>query len=548
MTAQAHDIEADVIIVGAGIVGTLVATRLARAGVRVVILEAGPRVDRERALQRYRESLVKLPETPYEAVAHAPAPRLDAIGDYYVQAGPENFQSNYLRLVGGTLWHWLGTTPRLHPSDFEMKSRFGVGVDWPIGYAELEPYYAEAERVLGVAGEGDLESPRSTPYPMPPIALTHRDRAWARAIAPLGLRVNVNPQARNSTAYDGRPPCDGQASCVPICPTVARFDASVQVARAERAGVRIVENAVAVFIEVGEGERIRCIHVRRPDGTSQIARGRSYVLAAHSIETPKLLFLSRTAERPHGIANGSDQVGRHLMDHPAQLTWALAREPLGSYRAPHAVAGIDHFRFRDFEGADPRAQRSAFRVELRNDGWNFGKGGPTFLLPELLARGRGVRGASLQRELALHAHRQSTLLSLMEQLPDPENRITLAEDALDSSGLPRPKIHFALGDYERQGLAAARATHDRLFQALGATNAEHAPTWFGAGHILGTYRMGNDPKTSVVSARGRSHDHANLFILGGGQMPTGGTVNPTLTVTALALYALPEIQKALSGS
>ncbi|WP_394832796.1 GMC family oxidoreductase [Pendulispora rubella] len=545
MSSNMLDMQADVVIVGAGMAGSIAATRLANAGAKVLVLEAGPRVDRAQAIQRYRDSVIKLPETPYETVAHAPAPLLDRIGDYYVQAGPDTFWSNYLRLVGGSAWHWLGMTPRLHPTDFEMKSRFGIGVDWPLRYEDIEPYYIEAERLMGVSGHGDLESPRSAPYPLPPIALNNADKAWKRALATLGIEMSVNPQARNSIPHDGRPACDGRASCLPICPTVARFDAGVQVERAERAGARIVENAVAVFVEVGDDERIRGIHVRRPDGTTQIARGRIYILAAHGIETPKLLLLSRTSSRPGGVANGSDQVGRNLMDHPTQVTWALTREAHGAYRGPQSTAGVDHFRFRDFEGVDQRAHRGAFRIELRADGWTYAKGTADFALPELLAR--GIRGTQLRRELAWHAHRHSSVSSLVEQLPNPNNRVTLAEDALDSFGLPRPKVHYALSDYEKRGLAAARATHDRMYEALGTTYLEHAPDFFGGGHILGTYRMGTDPKTSVVDPHGRSHDHSNLFLLGSGQFCTGGTVNPTLTLSALTLRALPRIERALAG-
>ena len=176
---------ADIVIVGSGVAGSLVATRLARAGLKVVILEAGPRVQRGAALAQYRDALIKIPESPYPDTPYAPHPVSDNPDHYYLQDGPDKFASPYLRQVGGTTWHWLGTTLRFVPDDFRLRSRFGVGVDWPISYDDLEPWYCEAERELGVAGDpnADLNAPRSQPYPLPPIPLSYADQRTAAALA-----------------------------------------------------------------------------------------------------------------------------------------------------------------------------------------------------------------------------------------------------------------------------------------------------------------------------------------------------------------------------
>jgi choline dehydrogenase-like flavoprotein len=161
-----------------------------------------------------------------------------------VQDGPDLFKSTYLRVVGGTTWHWLGTTIRLLPSDFRLNTEFGVGVDWPISYADLEPWYVDAEALLGVAGSGDLGSPRSAAYPMKPVPLSYSDLQITQAIAGIGHEVTVTAQARNTRAYDGRPACCGAASCIPLCPVVARYEAAVHVAKAEAAGVEIIDNSI----------------------------------------------------------------------------------------------------------------------------------------------------------------------------------------------------------------------------------------------------------------------------------------------------------------
>jgi choline dehydrogenase-like flavoprotein len=199
-------VDADVVIVGAGIAGALVASRLAAAGVKVTVLEAGPRIDRGKAVIAFYNALVKVPECAYPNTAYAPHPRSDDLDFYYVQTGPEKFSSTYLRQVGGTTWHFLGTFLRLVPDDFRLASRFGRGVDWPIDYPTLEPWYGDAETEVGVAGDSadDLGSPRSKPFPMPPIAMTYLDRQVAAGFAGTPYEVRATPQARNSVVRDNR--------------------------------------------------------------------------------------------------------------------------------------------------------------------------------------------------------------------------------------------------------------------------------------------------------------------------------------------------------
>ena len=191
---------ADVVIVGSGVAGSLVAAQLAKAGLKVLILEAGPRVQRQAALAQYRDALIKIPEAPYPDTPYAPRPKSDDPDHYYLQDGKDKFGSTYLRQVGGTTWHWLGTTLRFVPDDFKLRSRFGVGVDWPLSYDDLEPWYCEAERELGVAGDpnADLNAPRSKPYPLPPIPLSYADQRIAAAVAGTAYTVQPTPQARNS--------------------------------------------------------------------------------------------------------------------------------------------------------------------------------------------------------------------------------------------------------------------------------------------------------------------------------------------------------------
>jgi choline dehydrogenase-like flavoprotein len=531
---------ADVVIVGSGVAGSLLAHRLAAAGVRVLVLEAGPRVDRGESLRRFEHALVKVPSSPYPRTSYAPFPTEEQPDGYYLQSGPDTFASGYLRQVGGTTWHWLGSTPRFVPDDFRLKTRFGLAVDWPLTYDDLEPWYCEAERELGVAGDSSagLGEPRSRPYPLPPIPLSYSDRRVAAALAGSAHVVQPTPQARNSVAYDQRPPCCGSSSCIPICPIQAKYDATVHVARAERAGAQLVDRAVVHAIDVGADGRVSGLRFLRPDGTEERAVATTYVIAAHGIETPKLLLQSRTASRPAGVANSSDQVGRHLMDHPSQLSWAMAVDVLGGYRGPLSTAGIEAGRMGTW-----RAERPAWRTQIDNAGWSWARGAPVGIVRELLDR--GLRGPDLDETLAREASRHISLATMTEQLPLPENRIVPDFEHRDALGLPRPRIAFRYDDYTRHGLARARQLHDEVFTALGTTERHHDAEVKGASHLMGTCRMGTDPRTSVVGHDLRAHDHPNLFVVGSAVFPTGGASNPTLTIAALALRAVTAVHETV---
>jgi len=537
-------VDADVVVVGAGVAGALVASRLAAAGVKVIVLEAGPRVDRGHAVIQFYDALVKVPECAYPNAAYAPHPRSDDLDFYYVQTGPEKFASTYLRQVGGTTWHFLGTFLRLVPDDFRLASRFGRGVDWPIDYGALEPWYCDAESEVGVAGDSaeDLGSPRSKPFPMPQIAMTYLDRQVAAGFAGTPYEVRTTPQARNSVVRDNRPPCCGNSSCIPVCPIQAKYDGTVHVAKAEAAGAKLMAQSVVNFLEVGADGRIVAARYKRPDGSAGRVTAKAFVLAAHAMEIPKLLLMSKQARAPNGVANTSDQVGRNLMDHPIQLSYALTGAPVWPYRGPLSTSGVENSRSGDW-----RATRPSFRIEIGNDGWSWPTGAPSDDAEALAAQ--GLRGKAMQQAMLDRTSRELRFGTLTEQLPDPANRIVPDDTKRDALGLPRPRIAYKLDEYTLAGLAFARRVHEDAFVRMKSTHIHHnADSEFqGAGHVLGTARMGRDSKSAVVDADLRAFDHPNLFIEGSAVFPTGGSANPTLTIAALALRSVDAIRKTLAA-
>lgn len=597
--------QADVVIVGAGLAGSLIAYQLGLAGVQVLVLESGPEIppNRNQYLERFYTATLKTPESPYPPVstlsparnpAEQNAPRAtiaDLINgwnnpdiSYLVQKGPLPFTSTYERVGGGTTWHWVATCLRMLPNDFRMKSLYGVGVDWPISYNDLQSAYCRAEAEIGVAANVadqaylGITFPANYEYPMTSIPLSLVDGSFVSAVQGqsfegLPLVVSPTPAGRNSQPYAGRRVCAGNTNCTPICPIQAKYDATVTMNNALNTGnVRVLYKTVASKVTVAADNSISGIEFIQyqlgdgpPTGTG-VAVGQRYVIAAHAIETPKLLLNSTSGAWPNGVANSSGQVGRSLADHPIYLAWGLMPEgkTVFPYRGPVSTSGIESLR----DGAF-RSQRAAWRIEIGNEGFNWPIGDPyttvadlidgtnvshTNPLPNTPGAPQVLFGTALVQQLNNLLTRQFRIGFLVEQVEeDPNNAncyIVPSARYKDRLGIPRPEIHYDLSDYTKEGFKQARILASHVItELLGATEltTDIPPGVFtyqgqsysfqGAGHLMGTYRMGDDPKTSVVDKSQRSWDHNNLFLVGDGVFPTTGTSNPSLTIAALSIQA-----------
>jgi glucose dehydrogenase len=544
----------DVVIIGAGVAGAMAAYRLAQAGARVLMLEAGNRnPSRAQMVGAYATATSPKPlHSPYvqiESDSKAPSP--DSSTNYYEQrAAPlPQFKSTYERRTGGSTWHWLGHTPRMLRSDFKMRSTYGgepefpaAFVDWPITYDDLEKWYCEAEKEMGIAGshaEWDnlFHSPRSKPFPMSMIWPSYSDlwiaeRINGKQFEGCEYRVRSTPSARNSELYDGRPPCAGNSICVPLCPIGAKYDGAVHVAKALAAGASLWEKSVVTKLDKDQDGSVHTVHFVTYGGATPTVTAEVVVIAANAIETPKLLLISQ-------LANRSGQVGFHLMDHLAKSTFGMAPEPLFPFRGPPSTSGIESFRDGDF-----RRNYAGFRISLNNDGWSR-RGTPYSDIIELVNQQKMI-GVELQRALFARVVKQVRLSCSVEVAPDPGNRVELS-DLKDTAGVLRPKITFTPPKYSLAGLAHATRAMGEIFRLIGEPKPDLGveDAYDGAGHIMGTCRMGDDPHASVVDASCRSHDHPNLFILGSSVFPAVGSPNPTLTIAALALRGAQEIANHL---
>ncbi|MYN27408.1 GMC family oxidoreductase [Duganella levis] len=521
---------ADVVVIGGGICGSLLARKLALAGSSVLMLESGPRVQRGELVERYRHSAFKSDfMAPYPFSEKAPHPTFTPEANKYIeQTGPHAFQAQYIRMLGGTSWHWAAQMWRNLPNDFRIQSAYGVGKDWPLSYDELEPYYYEAEVIAGVGGSPDTGSPRSKPFPMDRVPASYFQQRVTERLAPK-FDVQDDCTARNSRSFDGRPACCGNNNCMPVCPIDAQYHGGISASSAEQAGVQIVTEAVVYQFEHDDSGAITAVNYYDWNKVSHRVTGKTFVLAANAIESAKLLLMSTSAKFPNGMANSTGNVGRNLCDHPAiGLTFDMD-EPVWPGRGPVSPCSIGQFR----DGAF-RAEHAAFRIDISNASQ------VASVTKELI--GEGVYGVKLDGAIRDRASRRVSIKNALEQLPDPNNRVTLSSKK-DALGLPTPSIFWNIDDYVIKGTEATRQRYDEIAKQLGGTNVKHskAGAFSNRQHITGTLSMGKDAATSVTDPFGRAHDHANLFMVGTGVMPTVGTCNVTLTAVALALRTADKI-------
>lgn len=533
------DLKARVVVIGTGMAGSHLAYTLAKQGVDVLMLEAGEKKSRSEYLENFYQNPVKGPQAPYPSLKSAPHPEDHGYDDFYVQAGPEKFIGAYLRIYGGTTWHWTGFADRLRPNDFRMKSEYGVAEDWPIDYGLLEPYYQRVEKRWGVAGDPNhvWGAPRSVPYQMPRIPPSYMDGVVTDALDKLGLHSAPFSHARNSEIYDDRPVCCGNNTCVPICPIGAKYDASVHAQKAEEVGARVEMNALVTFLEVGKGGEITRLKAQRPNGEVFWVDGDIFAVCCHAIENPRLLLNSVQEAAPNGVANSSDAVGRNLLTQANQNTWGLTPEPVYPNRGPQQTSGLVERR----DGAF-RSDTAAIGTSFMNSGWS-GNNDATNLAKSLIAK--GIIGSELSDTISKQLSRHLRLNSSAEVLANWDNRVELADEK-DTAGVPKPKVTFTLDDYTLNGLKAGLDINLSVFKTLGATEVQHDTPYLSNAIIGGTTIMGNDPKKTVVNSDLISHDHKNLYILGSSSHVTMPVNAPSLTIAALAIRAAEKMMKSFT--
>jgi choline dehydrogenase-like flavoprotein len=544
MKATPHD----VVVVGSGAGGGACAWALTQQGVKVLILEAGPGYD---PFHDYRLHLPDWETSPFPiqpALQSQPsfAP-LQALEERWrtlrswnrllglANPGPHRAVQGYqhVRGVGGSTLHFSGEAHRLHPSAMNMRSDHGVAADWPITYAELEPFYTLAERIVGVAGGGpEAARPRSAPYPLPAHDFSHASRKLEEGCARLGLHWTPNPVAILSRPYDGRPACNYCGNCARGCPRTDKGSVDVTfLRRALASGLCELRTHCEVMqIEPGKQDRIQAVRFRNARGDWQRVETRTLVLACGAVETPRLLLLSATpAAGRLGLANESGQVGRNFMETISWVSNGLHPEPLGSHR------GIPS----DGICWDFNAPRAIPEV-IGGCRFTLSMAESSLLGPLSYAR-RVVGGWGRKHKQAMRETFGKALGvgGVAESLPHPETFIDLDPGRKDVHGRPLARIHSFLDEMAIRRIHFMATRCRDILAASGVREIfEEIGTYdlFQSTHVFGTCRMGNRPEDSVVDRYGRSHRWRNLFVADASVFPSsGGGEAPSLTIEALAI-------------
>jgi glucose dehydrogenase len=504
----------DLCIVGSGIAGALLAVQATRQGRKVVLVEAGRRFpfrERTQALRRY-QNIGGLGYYPWEH------PGRDEFSDSSVQSIGMPYELARFRLkgVGGSTLHWGGRAQRLMPSDFRTASTYGLGADWPVTYEELEPFYCDAEWAIGVSGVAHaLQGPRSRDYPMQGFPLSVDDQIWVPVAKRLGIGLNSASFAINTRPYNQRIACQAFASCH-TCPSGARYSADWHVTEAEDSGhCTLLTETVARRIDLQPSGAVAAIHATTLDGKDLELRARNYVIAAHGVESARLLLLSN-------VGNHSDQVGRHFMEHPfVKVGGYLPAARFYPFRV-----GFERLESMSYYDGAERTQRGAMKLEFEFDHDPLGD-----------MEGEHLWGEKLAQHDKRAFGRWLNINVETEMMPNDDSRITLDPKRHDLFGDPVPHLHMTFSDTDlrTQRRALEIATH--LLEEVGAEQLRPVGMRglsFPA-HQMGTCRMSNDPGKGVVDRNCLVHGTSNLYVIGSSVYPTGGGCNPTLTIAALSL-------------
>jgi choline dehydrogenase-like flavoprotein len=515
-----RDVPADVVVVGAGASGPAAAWRLASAGLRVVLLEQGGWLD-----QRASPSLTLEWEEALQTRFH-PDPNIRALpSDYPVlHEGTTPIRPALFTGVGGSTLRWGAHFPRFRPSDFRARTLDGVAEDWPISYDDLEPYFALNDAVMGVPGlKGDPANPPRGDAPrLPPLPLGPGPQRLAEAFDRLGWHWWPSDAAVLTAPQDGREACNLCGPCGLGCPRHARASGDVTwMPRALAAGVELRTGARALRVEPGG------VHYAR-GGERRFQAARSVVMAASGLGTPRLLLASGFS---HPL------LGRHLMHHPTAIVTGIFHDRLDGHKGPFACA----FASQEFIETDAsRGFLRGYQMQALRGGGpvQTALGGYMARLPW----GRGHHAAFGR----VFGHSVSITVTA-EDLPDPENRVTLDESAADSDGLPAARLHYRLHPNSRAMLDHGIARAEEALREAGAIETMVNPLVAAAGfHFLGTARMGSDPATSVVDEECRLRGAEDIVLVDGSVFVTAGGVNPTSTIQAVALRAADLLARRLA--
>lgn len=524
---------ADVLIIGAGASGATAAWNLAETKMRIVCLEQGGWTNPSNYPTTGRDW-----ESRAQSDFSINPNRRQQPGDYPVNDDDSAIKIANFNGVGGGTVLYAGHYPRFHPSDFKVKSLDGVADDWPIDYGDLEPFYAENDRITGVSGlAGDPAYPAKQSL-MPPLPMGKSGQKLAEGFNQLGWHWWPSDSAIATQPYNGRDQCINLGACIYGCAQGAKASTDITYwPEAVRAGVELRTWCRVKEINVGDDGLASGVTYFDEDGVEQFQPAHVVIMACNGVGTPRILLNSVSEQFPDGLANSSGLVGKNLMLHPYASIQGVFEEPLDGYRGPHDSIWSQEF----YETGEERDFIRGFTYETTR-----GRGLVATALTGMHS-GRIPWGAGHHDAYRKLHNRIAGMVAICEDLPEEHNTVTLDPSIKDAHGIPAPKMTYSISDNSQKMLDFAVARATETLRAAGATDVIiESPLASGGWHLMGTARMGKDPQKSVVNEWGRSHDVKNLFIVDGSIFVTSAGVNPTRTIQTLALYITDQIKKRLT--
>jgi choline dehydrogenase-like flavoprotein len=518
MREYAESEAVDFVVVGTGAGGGPLIARLAEQGFSVVGIDAGPWF---RPLEDFASD-----ETEQDKLYWTDRRIVD--GENPIVMGGNNSG----KAVGGSTVHFAMVSLRFRPEWFKSRSLLGYGADWPVDWHEMWHYYGLAEQALKISGPVSYPwGPKRPRYPYRAHELNGAAELLARGAEALGYQWSATPLATVSAPRGLSPPCVYRGFCRFGCSTNAKQSQLVTfIPRAVTAGAEIRDLAMVGQIETGPDGRVTGVHYHR-QGRWRFQRARNVVIAGYAIETPRLLLASANDRYPDGLANSSGLVGKNLMTQSNQAVFGTMENEVRWNKGPPSLSITEHWNYddrKDFAGGYCWMAQGPQPIE-----W-----------VTILTGSRGLWGEALRREMEKYNH-QVGLKMVGEMLPDERNCVTLADEK-DQYGLRIARITYSWGDNDKSLIQHALGRMQASLEAVGATDIFRQED--DTNHLAGTARMGNDPRVSVVNADCRSWDIPNLWICDGSIFPTTGGVNPSLTITSMALRTAARIARlAASG-
>ncbi len=529
----------DVCVIGSGPAGGVLSKELAESGAKVVLLDAG----RQLAYKDFH-----FHAWPYDfpkRVKPSPGYPKEVVESIHYEDS-DAVTIDRIRAVGGRSIHWNAGCFRFAEWDFRERSVAGVEEDWPITYQEIAPYYSYVEKMIGVCGSRDGLAVLPDGEFLPPLKMRCSDRIVKRACDKLGIPFIVTRKALLTKPYDNRPPCHYCGHCMEGCDVHAIFSVPASMLpKARKTGnFTLLENQMAREILVDQEGRARAVSViDTVTRQEREIRARRFAVCCASVESARLLLNSRSPQHPNGLANSSGMVGRNLTGHVVAQFLSYLDELIGT-KPVNNDGALDHTYIPRFN-MDRKNQPYVGGFQFQNQFYGF-----RYPYQARYLKGFGADFKKQVRDLQ-PAFFQTGVFGKV--LARPDNRVTVDRNRPDAYGIPTPVVHFRFGENDIALWKDMKVKTQEILHAAKArmvVDTAAAPTGF-ASHEVGTARMGNDPKTSVLNRFCQSHDVKNLYVVDGSCFVTFPEKNPTLTIMALAVRAARQMRdesKGLSNS